>query len=73
MLNDVKGWLRQLTELFLVLIALGIVLQVLFPRALVFINADVAGNLIALVNQFHGAGLVGLIAVGIFIYLLRRA
>jgi hypothetical protein len=73
MLNDVKGWLRQVTELFLVLIALGVVLQVLFPRALVFINADVAGNLIALVNQFHGAGLVGLIAVGIFIYLLRRA
>jgi hypothetical protein len=73
MLTDVKGWLRQLTELFLVLIALGVVLQVLFPRALVFINADVAGNLIALVNQFHGAGLVGLIAVGIFVYLLRRA
>jgi hypothetical protein len=73
MLDSVKGWLRQVTELALVLIALGIVLQVLFPKALVFINADVASNLINLVNQFSGAGLIGLIAVGIFVYLLRRA
>jgi hypothetical protein len=73
MLDSVKGWLRQITELALVLVALGVVLQVLFPRALVFINADIAGNLITLINQFSGAGLVGLIAVGIFVYLLRRA
>ena len=72
-MDTVKLWLRQITEVALILIALGVVLQILFPKALVFINADVAGNLIALVNQFSGAGLIGLIAVGIVIYLLRPA
>jgi hypothetical protein len=73
MLDIVKTWLRQLTEIALVLVALGVVLQVLFPKALVFINADISGNLINLIAQFSGAGLIGLIAVGIFVYLLRRA
>ena len=54
-------------------VALGVVLQVLFPKALVFVNADISGNLIGLIGQFSGAGLVGMIAVGVFVYLLRRA
>lgn len=73
MLDSVKAWLRQITEIALVLVALGVVLQVLFPKALVFVNADISGNLIGLIGQFSGAGLVGMIAVGVFVYLLRRA
>jgi len=53
-------------------VALGVVLQILFPQALVFIEADVTGNLIALINKFSGAGLVGLIAAGIVYYLLNK-
>ncbi len=72
-MDTVKSWLRQITELALILIALGVVLQILFPKALVFIDANVTGNLIGLINQFSGAGLIGLIAVGIVLYLLKPA
>ena len=72
MLSTVKNWLSSLIELALVLIGLGVVLQILFPKALVYINSDVAGNLINLVGQFSGAGLVGLIATGIVIWIIRR-
>ena len=72
MLSTVKNWLSSLIELALVLIGLGVVLQILFPKALVYINSDVAGNLINLVGQFSGAGLIGLIATGIVIWIIRR-
>ncbi len=72
MFENVNRWLRGGTEVALAIIALGVVLQILFPEALVFINADVTGNLIALINKFSGAGLVGLIAFGIVLYLLQR-
>ena len=72
MLDIVNRWLRGVIDLALVVIALGVVLQILFPKALVFINADVTGNLISLINQFSGAGLVGLIAFGIVYYLVQR-
>lgn len=72
MLDNVSRWLRSVIELALALVALGVVLQVLFPQALVFIDADVTGNLINLINKFSGAGLVGLIAFGIVWYLYQR-
>ncbi|MDE0176690.1 MAG: hypothetical protein OYH76_22960 [Defluviicoccus sp.] len=72
MFENVNRWLRDGTEVALAIIALGVVLQILFPEALVFINADVTGNLIALISKFSGAGLIGLIAFGIVLYLLQR-
>ena len=62
----------QQQQLALVIVVLGVVLQILFPGALVFINADIAGNLIGLIGKFSGAGLIGLIAAGVVIYLMRR-
>jgi len=72
MFDNVNRWLRGIIDLALVVIALGVVLQILFPKALVFINADVTGNLIGLINQFSGAGLVGVIAFGIVYYLIQK-
>lgn len=72
MLDSVSRWLRSLIEVALVVVALGVVLQILFPQALVFINADVTGNLINLINKFSGAGLIGLIAFGIVFYLIQK-
>jgi|TARA_B100001964_G_scaffold238202_1_gene303304 hypothetical protein len=72
MLNNVKVWLRGVIDLALVVVALGVVLQILFPQALVFINADVTANLIGLIKQFSGAGLVGVIAAGIVYYLIKK-
>ena len=72
MMETINRWLKQLIDLGLVVIALGVVLQILFPGALVFINADVAGNLIALIDKFSGAGLIGAIAVIIVLSLLQK-
>ena len=72
MIDNISKWIRSVINLALILVALGVVLQILFPQALVFIEADVTGNLIALINKFSGAGLVGLIAAGIVYYLLNR-
>ena len=71
MLNNIRVWLRVAIDLALVVIALGVVLQILFGK-LVFINNDVTANLINLINQFSGAGLVGAIAFGIVYYLIRK-
>ncbi len=71
MLNNIRVWLRGAIDLALVVIALGVVLQILFGK-LVFINNDVTANLINLINQFSGAGLVGAIACGIVYYLIRK-
>ena len=72
MIDTVNRFLKAVTELALVVVALGVILQILFPGALVFINADIAGNLIGLVNQCSGAGLIGGSAAAIIFYLLQR-
>ena len=72
MIDNVSRWIRDVIQLALIVVALGVVLQILFPQALVFINADVTGNLINLIDKFSGAGLIGLIAFGMVYYLIQR-
>jgi hypothetical protein len=71
MFSSLTGMLRSGIDVALVLVGLGVVLQILFPDALAFINADVAGNLIDLINQFSGAGLIGVIAALIVVDQLK--
>ena len=63
MVDKVLGWIRQLTELGLAIIALGVVLQVIFGAAVPFLGLDIVGSVVALVKQFGSEGLVGLVAV----------
>ena len=63
MVDKVLGWIRQLTELGLAIIALGVVLQVIFGAAVPFLGLDSVGSVVALVKQFGSEGLVGLVAV----------
>ena len=72
LIDNISNWVRSVINLALILVALGVVLQILFPQALVFIEADVTGNLIALINKFSGAGLVGMIAAGMVYYLINN-
>ena len=51
MLNNVRVWLREITELGLLLVALAVVLQILFGTAVPFIGADVVGNITDLVGK----------------------
>ena len=72
MIDSASRWIREVIQLALVVVALGVVLQILFPQALVFINSDVTGNLIGLIGTFSGAGLVGRIALGLVYSIIQR-
>ena len=65
MLDKAVGWMRSLTEAGIALIALGVVLQILWPgsSSIPFIGLDVVGSVLALVKSLGGEGLMGLIAV----------
>ena len=63
MVDKVIGWIRQITELGLAVIALGVVLQIIFGAAVPFLGLDIVGSVVALVKQFGSEGLVGLVAV----------
>ena len=65
MLDKAVGWMRGLTEAGIALIALGVVLQIIWPgaAAIPFIGIDIVGNVLALVGKLGAEGLVGLIAV----------
>ncbi len=63
MVEKALSWIRQLTELGLAIIALGVVLQIIFGAAIPFLGLDIVGAVVALVRQFGSEGLVGLVAV----------
>ena len=63
MVDKIIGWIRQITELGLAIIALGVVLQIIFGAAVPFLGLDIVGSVVALVKQFGNEGLVGLVAV----------
>jgi len=71
-LGKIKSWVMQLTEIGLSLLGLGIVLQLLFGQNVAFITGDVSGNIMSLVADLGGAGVIGLVAIAIILYLLGK-
>ena len=70
--DKAKGWIVRITELGLLLVALGIVLQVLFGTAVPFLGGDIVGNLIKLVSALVSNGVVGLVAIAVILWLFNR-
>jgi ABC-type enterochelin transport system permease subunit len=70
-LNAVKGWIGSLTEIGLMLLALGIVLALLAGQQVPFLG-NVAGNIVALVGDLGKNGVVGLIALGVILWLFSK-
>ena len=70
-LEQLKKWLCEITEIFLLLIALGVAVEILFGSPVPFIGGVVA-NITSLLNTLGQNGLVGLIALGIILYLFNR-
>ena len=73
MLNTAKNFLSEVVSLGLLLIAVGVVLQVIFGSAVPFVGGDIVGNLTNLIVSLGEGGLVGLISIGIILYLIQRA
>jgi ABC-type enterochelin transport system permease subunit len=70
MFDKVRGVLASIVGIVLVLIPLAVAAQILVGGNLPFVGS-VVDNLILLVDQLGDAGLVGLIVLGIILYLFR--
>ncbi len=66
-----KTWIAKITELGLLLVALGIVLQMLFGSNVAFFG-DIVGNVLKLVTALGSNGVVGVMAIAIILYLFSR-
>ena len=63
-------WVRAIAHISILLVALGVIWQGLFGTVIPFGN--IVGNIQGLVAQVGSAGLVGLITVGILVWLFSR-
>jgi len=70
-LEETKRWIGEITEISLLLIALGIALEILFGNTLPFFGGIII-NLTELLNTLGENGLAGLIVLGIILYLFHR-
>jgi len=71
-LEEVKRWLAEITEIALLLVALGIVIEILFGPETVPFCGQVVPNLTAILGTLGENGLVGLIALSIILWLFYR-
>ena len=72
MLDTVKSWLKQITEVGLLLIAAAVVLEIIFGSAVPFIGVGILDNIIAITAKLGQDGLIGIIAIGIIVWLYLR-
>ena len=72
MLDTVKSWLRQISEVGLLVIAAAAVLELIFGSPVQFVGVSILGNITALSAELGDQGLVGIISIGIIIWLYLR-
>ena len=72
MLDTIKSWLKQITEVGLLLIAAAVVLEIIFGSAVPFIGVGILDNIIAITAKLGQDGLIGVIAIGIILWLYLR-
>jgi len=70
-LEEVKRWIGEITEIALLLIALGVAVEILFGDTVPFFGGVIA-NITAILNTLGENGLAGLIALGIILFLFSR-
>ena len=71
LLEEVKKWLGEIVEIALLLIAIGIIAEILFGSTVQFFGGIIP-NLTVLLNTLGDNGLVGLIALSIILWLFYR-
>ncbi|MCY1126032.1 hypothetical protein OU426_04130 [Frigidibacter sp. RF13] len=72
MLDNARSVIRTLTELGIGLLALAIVASLLVGPANMSFLGDVVGNITNLVKELGGAGLAGLISLGVVLWLMDK-
>ena len=72
MLDNLKSWLKEIAEIGLLLIAAGVVLELIFGSTVPFIGIGILDNITALTAQLGSDGVVGLLTVAIILWLWQR-
>ena len=72
MFDQILGWVRKLTEAGVSLLALAIIMQVIFGKAVPFIGGDVIGNITHIMGMLGAQGLVGLASVGVIYAIFNK-
>ncbi len=70
-IESIKAWIGAITDVGLMLLALAIVATLLAGGNLPFFGA-VVSNIVALIKDLGANGLVGLIALGLIIWLFSK-
>ncbi len=70
-LQELKNWIGEITEIALLLIALGVAAEILFGSTVPWFGG-VVGNLTVLLGTLGENGLVGLVALGIILWLFHK-
>ena len=69
--EEIKKWIGEITEISLLLIAFGIVVQILFGDVVPFFGGIIA-NLIGLLNTLGDTVLFGFLVLFFFLYLFLK-
>ena len=72
MFDQIIGWIKKLTEAGISLLALGIVMQVIFGKAVPFIGGDIIGGISSIITTLGAQGVVGLASVGVIYAIFTR-
>ena len=72
MFDTVKNWLRQISEVGLLLISAAVVLELIFGSSVPYLGIGILDNITALARDLGEQGLVGIIAIGIIVWLYLR-
>ena len=70
-LQELKKWIAEITEIALLLVALGVTVEILFGGKVPFFG-QVITNLTALIGTLGENGLVGVLAIGVIFFLFHR-
>ena len=70
--GTVKSWIAELVEVGLLLVALGVVIQILFGVENTSFIGNVTTNLTGLIGTLGEQGLVGLIAIAVILHLIGK-
>ena len=73
MLSRIKQIMREIIDFGLLLIVIAIILELLFGPSTPFLGENIIDNLVSIVRELGDAGVIGLISIGIIIYLWNRA
>ena len=69
--GQIKKWIGEITEISLLLIALGVSVQILFGSQ-VPVFSGIVTNLTGLISTLGENGLVGLIALSVILFLFQK-